>query len=162
MWQSGALAGPVEPSRNEDPANLQPLAKTGNPLYGEHDMELIPQQTPAPSSAPLNEPTPLVDIPNTQHDFGRVPSRRDVAHVFAVQNTGNDDLVISSLVTSCGCTTAELSSNVIPPGERADLTVYFDANYHQTRGEVVRSVWFATNDPTYPWGEVRVTANVVP
>lgn len=85
-----------------------------------------------------------------------------MAHVFAVQNTGNDDLVISNLVTSCGCTTAELTSNVIPPGKRADLTVYFDADYHQTRGEVVRLVWFATNDPTYPWAEVRLTANVVP
>jgi len=75
MWQSRALAGPVEPSRNEDPTSLLPLAETGSPLYGEHDMELIPQQTPTPSSAPLDEPTPLVDIPNTQHDFGRVPSR---------------------------------------------------------------------------------------
>lgn len=162
LWQAGAVAGPVELSRSEGPGELLPLAETGSPLYGEHDMELIPQQTPAPSSAPLDEPTPQVDIPNTQHDFGRVPSRRDVAHVFEIQNMGNDDLVISNLVTSCGCTTAELTSNVIPPGERADLTVYFDPNYHQTRGEVVRLVWFATNDPTYPWAEVRLTANVVP
>jgi hypothetical protein len=162
VWQSGALAGPVEPSRNENAADLLPLTETGYVLYGEHNMELIPEQTPAPSAAPLDEPTPLVDIPGTEHDFGRVPSRRDVAHVFAIQNRGNDDLMISNLVTSCGCTTAELTSNVIPPGKRADLTVFFDADYHQTRGEVVRVVWFATNDPTYPWGEVRVTANVVP
>ncbi len=162
MWHSGALAGPMEPSRNEDPKDLLPLTETGNPLYGEHDMELIPRQTPVPSSAPLDEPMPLVDIPNTEHDFGRVPSRQDVAHVFAIQNRGNDDLVISNLVTSCGCTTAELSSSIIPPGERADLAVYFDPNYHQARGEVVRLVWFATNDVTYPWGEVRFTAHVVP
>jgi hypothetical protein len=162
LWQSGALVGPVEPSRNEDPADLLPLAETGNTLYGEHDMELIPEQTPAPSAAPAGEPVPRVEIPSPVHDFGRIPSRRDVAHVFAVQNTGNDDLVISNLVTSCGCTTAELSSNVIPPGQRADLTVFFDADFHQTRGEVNRLVWFVTNDPTYPWAEVRLTANVVP
>jgi hypothetical protein len=68
--------------------------------------------------------------------------------------------VIQNLVTSCGCTTAELSSNVIPPGQRADLTVTFDPDFHPTEGEVVRLVWFATNDPTQPWVEVRFTAEV--
>ena len=52
------------------------------------------------------------------------------------------------------------SSNVIPPGERAGLTVTFDASFHTTRGEVTRLVWFATNDPTQPWVEVRITADV--
>ena len=86
--------------------------------------------------------------------------RWDVTHIFAVQNAGEADLVISNLVTSCGCTRAELSSSVIPPGQRADLTVTFDANFHPTQGEVTRLVWFATNDPTQPWVEVRVTADV--
>lgn len=86
--------------------------------------------------------------------------RWDVTHIFAVQNAGEADLVISNLVTSCGCTTAGLSSSVIPPGQRADLTVTFDANFHPTQGEVTRLVWFATNDPTQPWVEVRVTADV--
>lgn len=60
----------------------------------------------------------------------------------------------------CACTTAELLSSVIPPGRRADLSVTFDADFHETRGEVTRLVWFATNDPTQPWVEVRITADV--
>jgi hypothetical protein len=83
-----------------------------------------------------------------------------VTHIFAVQNTGTADLEIGNLVTSCGCTMAELSSNVIPPGERADLTVTFDANFHATRGQVTRLVWFATDDPTQPWVEIRIDADV--
>lgn len=162
LWHSGALAGPVEASRNESPEELLPLADGGSSLYGEHDMSLIPAQLPAPSAAPAGEPVPRMEIPYPQHNFGRISSRRDVAHVFAIQNTGDSDLVIRNLVTSCGCTTAELSNNVIHPGQRADLTVVFDPDYHFTRGEVTRLVWFATDDPTYPWAELRVTADVVP
>ena len=68
--------------------------------------------------------------------------------------------MLSNLVTSCGCTTAELSSDVVPPGQRADLQVTFDADYHPTEGEVTRTVWFATNDPTRPWVELQVAASV--
>ncbi len=77
-----------------------------------------------------------------------------------MQNTGDADLEIRNLVTSCGCTTANLSASIIPPGRRADLTVTFDPDFHVTKGGVVRLVWFATNDPTQPWIEVRIEADV--
>ena len=162
MWQSGVFARPPTPSRDEDAANLLPLAEAGRSLRGGHDMALIPQQMPAPQPAPSDVPVPRLDMPSAGHDFGRLPKRRDVAHVFAVQNTGAADLRISNLVTSCGCTIAELSNDVIPPGGRADLTVAFDPDFHETRGRVVRLVWFVTNDPTQPWVEVRITADVQP
>ena len=63
-------------------------------------------------------------------------------------------------MTLCGCTTAKLSRSIIPPGQRADLTVTFDPDFHVTQAEVVRLVWFATNDPTQPWAKVRPTAGV--
>ena len=160
LWQAGAFAKPSTPSRSDDPAVLLPLAVTGQPLRGGHDMALIPEQTPAPRAALPDEPLPRLDMPSASHDFGRIPSQQDVAHIFAVQNTGVTDLLIGGLVTSCGCTTAELSSSVIPPGQRADLTVTFDPDFHEVQGEVVRLVWFATNDPTQPWVEVRITADV--
>ncbi|MBU0702422.1 MAG: DUF1573 domain-containing protein [Chloroflexi bacterium] len=160
LWQSGAFAESPAPSRSEDPVNLLPLAKAGQPLRGSHDMALIPQQTPAPQSALSGIPVPQLDMPSISQDFGRIYEQWDVTHIFAVQNTGDADLQISNLVTSCGCTTAELLSNVIPPGQRTDLTVTFDANYHETQGEVTRLVWFATNDPTQPWVEVRIAADV--
>jgi hypothetical protein len=156
---SGARAKPPALSR-EDPSDLLPLAEAKRPLKGEHDMARIPQQTPAPQPAPEGVALPQLDLPTTSHDFGRIPGRPDVAHVFAVQNTGTADLEIGNLVTSCGCTTAKLTSSVIPPGQRADLTVVFDPDFHVTQGEVVRLVWFATNDPTQPWAELRLTADV--
>ena len=158
--QRGALANPPAPSRSEEPADLLPLAAAKRPLKGGHDMQIIPKQTPAPQVAPEGVALAELDLPSTDHDFGRIPKRPDVAHVYAVQNTGTADLEIWNLVTSCGCTTAALSSSVIPPGHRADLTVTFDPDFHLTQGDVVRLVWFATNDPTQPWAEVRLAANV--
>ena len=157
---SGVLAEPPAPSRSEEMSDLLPLAERKQPLKGGHDMKRIPQQTPAPQPAPEGVALPKLDLPSPSYDFGLVPKRPDVAHVFAVQNTGMADLEIGNLVTSCGCTAAELSSSVIPPGQRADLTVTFDPDFHATQGEVMRLVWFATNDPTQPWAEVRFTADV--
>lgn len=160
LWQSGAFATQVTASRSEDTAELLPLAEPRRPLRGSHDMALIPAATPAPQPRPANVSLPQLDVPNLSYDFGRVPKRPDVAHIFAVQNTGTADLEIRNLVTSCGCTTAELSSSIIPPGHRADLTVTFDPDFHPAEGEVVRLVWFATNDPAQPWVEVRITADI--
>ena len=159
-WQSGAFARAPRPSRAGDPANLLPLADAGDPLRGGHDMALIPQLTPTPQAAPLDVPVPRLDISSASYDFGRVYRQWDVTHIFAIQNVGDADLLISNLVTSCGCTVAELSSSVIAPGQRADLTVTFDADFHETSGEVTRLVWFSTNDTTQPWVEVRITAEV--
>lgn len=160
FWQSGAFARQPPPSRGTDPADLLPLAQVGSPLRGRHDMALIPERVPAPRPAAAGVPAPRLELPSTSHDFGRIDSRLDVTHIFALQNVGTADLEIDNLVTSCGCTAAELSSRIIPPGQRADLTVIFDANLHPTNGAVTRLVWFATNDPTQPWVEMRIYADV--
>ena len=160
FWRSGAFAKPPPPSRSHDPTDLLPLADAGSVIRGGHDMAMIPEQTPAPRAVPADASVPYLELPTTSHNFGRIYSSWDVTHVFAVQNTGAADLRIGNLVTSCGCTVAELSSNVIPPGERADLKVTFDADFHATSGQVTRLVWFATNDPNQPWAEVRLTADV--
>lgn len=160
VLQSSVLADPPVTSRSEPVTELLPLAEAKRPLKGEHDMRRTPAQTPAPQPAPNGADLPVLDLPTESYDFGQVAKQPDVAHVFAVQNTGTADLVLQNLVTSCGCTTAQLSSSVIPPGQRADLTVIFDPDFHATEGEVVRLVWFATNDPRQPWVEVRLTAEV--
>ena len=162
LTQSGALAKPGPPSRMEDPAELLPLAMAVRPLSGSHDMVRIPAQTPVPKAAPEGVAVPVLQMPSAIYDWGIIPKSPPVTHIFAVQNTGTADLVLSNMVTSCACTTAELSSSVIPPGQRADLTVTFNPSFHQVEGDVVRLVWFGTNDPTQPWVEVRLTANVQP
>jgi hypothetical protein len=162
LIQSRASAKLSAPSRTENIGDLLPLAQSVRPLRGGHEMNRIPAQTPAPQPAPEGVDVPQLQMPSASHDFGSIPRNPVVTHIFAVQNTGTADLRLGNLVTSCGCTTARTSSSVIPPGQRADLTVTFDPNFHEIEGEAVRLVWFATNDPTQPWIEVRITADVQP
>lgn len=105
-------------------------------------------------------PNGRIAVDPQEFDFGAVSNSAPVHRVVQVHNVGGGWLEITGLSTSCGCTTAELSSSVVPSGHRADLRVTFDADYHEIRGDVVRVVWFATNDPAHPWVEVRITADV--
>ena len=160
LWQSGVFAQAPEPSRDASLDASAPLASAGSPLWGGHDMALIPERTPAPQRAPADQPVARIGLSSPGHDFGAIQSSWNVTHIFSIHNLGGADLLLGNLVTSCGCTTAALSSSVVPPGERADLTVTFDADFHPTRGDVVRLVWFATNDPTQPWVELRLMASL--
>ena len=88
-WQNGAFARQPELSSVGDTADLLPLSQIGQPLWGGHDMSLIPRETPAPKAAPADGPGPRADIPSASYNFGAIYDTWDVSHVFAIQNTGD-------------------------------------------------------------------------
>lgn len=169
----GVVAGLVfgygwgpSPSASVQPSEVQsdslvPLSTQGKSISGWHDMANIPKYSYRP---PVAKGTPQADVTVTpaNRDLGYV-GRSDVINLnYAVVNEGDRDLVIDSMVTSCGCTTAELSNNIIPPGHRANLKVRFDAGFHKVPpGErVVRIVWMKTNDPDTPIAVARLSATI--
>lgn len=162
IWQQVSYRPPVVQAvtGSEAGAELLPLADPVKPLVGGHNMDLIPDQLPQPWNIPEGTSAPRVDLPVTEFNFGVIPPDPEVAYIFVIQNTGTADLHLSNLVTSCGCTTAELSASVIPPGRRAELLVTFDPDYHVTNGEVIRLVWLVSDDPAQPWIELAIRANV--
>jgi hypothetical protein len=142
-------------------ADLPPLSTEGHPIAGWHDMANIPKNFEG-HPLPEGQPQPDVVVEPANRDLGSVGAK-DVVNVdYIVVNQGDQDLVIDNVVTSCGCTTAVLSHNIIPPGHRADLAVRFDAGYHEIKPgeEVVRVVWLLTNDPDTPVAEARLTATI--
>lgn len=155
------IAGVSEQQSDGQTADLPPLSSMGKSIRGWHDMANIPKRV---SGYPLakDRPQPDVVVQPSNRDLGFVGSRDVVNLTYRVVNQGNEDLVIDSVVTSCGCTTGDLSHNTIPPGHRADLKVRFDVGFHKMeRGEqVVRIVWLKTNDPDTPIAIARLTATV--
>ncbi len=114
-------------------------------LYGVHEMG--PSETPI-EFLPEGGPQPKLVIPQEYWDFGRVGPTDVVDHVFVLRNEGDAPLTISRIYTTCGCTTAELTARVIPPGKVALLKLIFDAGYHDVRGQRVRrGVVIESNDP---------------
>jgi len=145
-----------------DVSTLLPLADPVNPIRGFHDMPNIPQMPVQGQALSADIPQANVDLPLARWDWGTIPRKPPVEKTFPIQNRGNQPLLITSVVTSCGCTTADLNSSTIPAGQRADLTVIFDPNFHDTSGPVTRIVWLSTNDPDMPVVELRLDANVSP
>jgi hypothetical protein len=150
----------VQPSDAQSDS-LIPLSTQGKSISGWHDMANIPKYAYRP---PLPKGTPQADVTvrPTNRDLGYVGSTDVINLNYAVVNEGDQDLVVDNVVTSCGCTTAELSNSIIPPGHRADLKVHFDVGFHKMApGEqVVRIVWMKTNDPDTPIAIARLTATI--
>jgi hypothetical protein len=127
-------------------------------LLGVHEMG--ESQTPIPF-LPADGPQPKLEIPQDYWSFGQVGPKDVVDHTFVLKNTGETPLTISRIYTTCGCTTAELTARVIPPGKIALLRLIFDVGFHDARGQQVqRGVIIENNDPAHSQAEVWVDASV--
>lgn len=139
--------------------------------------------TPAENGniASSNQGAPKVAIEKKFHDAGQVSmADGNVVKTFEIKNTGQGDLKISKMRTSCMCTSANLTvgdkkspkfgmhknssfwSQTIPPGQTGFLEMTFDPAFHgpDGTGSVMRAVYFSTNDPEHKEMEVRLSANV--
>ena len=103
-----------------------------------------------------------ISVEPAQFDFGDVIVGEIVTRDLRVTNTGSGTLVIESISTSCGCTTAAVDQTQIPAGESTLLHITFDAGAH---GDVTafytRQVFIATNDAEQPEMRIEFTANVI-
>jgi hypothetical protein len=92
---------------------------------------------------------PQIDLEFSQFDFGDVINGEIVSREVVVKNIGGEELVVSQVLTTCGCTTASLDPRVIPKGGEAILEVTFDSGAHgpYLEGEIIRRVILVTNDP---------------
>ena len=110
---------------------------------------------------PANEPQPKISLSAVNHNFGRIGPRDVLRQTFAIRNDGAAPLTISRAYTTCGCTSAEFSASVIPPGGVAEVTVVFDAGLHDSRGQTVRrGIIIENNDPRQSQVEFWVQASV--
>lgn len=68
-----------------------------------------------------------IEAPVTEHDFGTIKeSDGKVSHIFEVKNVGDAPLVITRVMSSCGCTTPEFSKEPIAPGKSGQITVIYN------------------------------------
>ena len=110
---------------------------------------------------PKDGPQPNVMVDEAFYDFGRIGAKDVVTRTFVVRNNGEAPLTISRAYTTCGCTTAEVSADEIPPGKAVTVELRFDAGFHDSSGQTVRrGVILENNDPDQPQTELWVQAEV--
>ena len=113
------------------------------------------------SFLPEDGPQPKISIPSDYFNFGGIGPRDVVRRKFVIRNEGDAPLTISRAYTTCGCTTAEFSARVIPPGKLALVTLVLDAGFHDVRGQTVdRGIIIENNDRRSPEAEIWTRAAV--
>jgi uncharacterized cupredoxin-like copper-binding protein len=100
----------------------------------------------------------IIFLPETQHDFGKVPEGQKIEYTFKFENKGTESLIIKDIKTSCGCTAAVVSSNSIKPGEVGSIKVDFDTKNRSGRNS--KSVTIVSNDNKEPNKVITIYADV--
>jgi hypothetical protein len=127
------------------------------PIHAIHEMG---EGLPIPFLA-ADQAQPAIVVPEKSYDFGTIGPADVVERTFVIGNTGDAPLTISRAYTTCGCTTADISTRLIPPGKVAEVTITFDAGYHDTAGETVRrGLIIENNDPRQSKSEIWIQASV--
>jgi len=103
----------------------------------------------------VSEPVMLFDT--LEHDFGTIIEGERVVGYFDFQNGGDQDLMITSVEATCGCTTPGWSSEPLKPGEIGRLEVIFDASGRSgAQRKVVTVQSNASNQPV----RLTIKANI--
>jgi len=88
---------------------------------------------------------PQIQFKETSHDFGRIVQGQKAETEFEFTNTGDAELVITKVRSTCGCTAALASADKIKPGEKGSIKVSF--NSAGRRGKNTKGIKVLTNVP---------------
>jgi len=92
------------------------------------------------------------------HDFGQIPKGIPVSAEFVFTNTGGEQLIISSIETSCDCITTKFTREPILKGGKGIITIIYDAAMPQagfTKAVMIKSNARTRIKVLYVKGEVR-------
>jgi len=112
--------------------------------------------------------SPKIHAEEPIYDFGSVLEGFAVTHAFTLQNTGSEILEIARVSASCGCTTTQLATDRLAPGESVELEALLDTAGFGGR-KISKSIYVYCNDPEYadssssdrPRFTLRITGDVI-
>lgn len=77
---------------------------------------------------------------------------------FTFKNTGNSDLVIHKIKSTCGCTTVNPEKTVLKPGESSSFKAIFSPG--GMKGKQNKSIFVITNDPNNSNVRLLISAEI--
>ena len=102
---------------------------------------------------------PQITVDNAVYEFGTVLEGVVVTHTFVLTNNGGGTLAISSVRTSCGCTTTDLAKKDLAPGESVNLDAVFDTVGYGGR-TITKMIYVESNDPAAPKFVLQIKGTV--
>ena len=70
---------------------------------------------------------PVLAFAEDRYEFGDIKQGDKVEHTFDFENTGNEPLIISNVLTTCGCTVPKWPREPIAPGGTGKIEVVFNS-----------------------------------
>lgn len=95
-----------------------------------------------------------------KHDFGDLNEGDDAQVDFVFTNTGDEDIMISNVKASCGCTTPFWSKEPVAPGEEGKITAKYNTNGKS--GRFNKPITITYNNKTNPTTRIFIQGNVIP
>jgi hypothetical protein len=114
----------------------------------------------APPASPSPAAAPRIVVEPASFDFGTVKPNGVVQREFVLRNIGRADLVIDSIVSSCGCAAVldDETQRTLKAGARTTMRLRLTAPAEE--GRLRKSILIKSNDPGQGSLEVRVEAVV--
>ena len=68
-----------------------------------------------------------IEAEDLEFNFGQIKEADgNVQHIFKIKNVGTAPLVVTRVMSSCGCTTPKFSRDPIAPGKTGTITVVYN------------------------------------
>jgi len=169
-----------EPMKTEKVRKISPIALVIGALTL---LTLVGGFILAASSGPakLSDTGAQAYTDHTSFEWGEINIKGgNATHEFTIENKGAGALELANILTSCACTSAQVTINGTPspyfgmhstsswigqidPGQTATISVIFDPLFHgpEAVGPVQRLISVETNDPQNAKMEFELTGNVV-
>ena len=90
---------------------------------------------------------PVAKFDKTEFDFGDLIQNSPGTASFVLSNEGNEPLIISSAVASCGCTNLNYSKDPVLPGKSVSISATYNA---AVLGNFIKSITVRTNAGEQP------------
>ncbi len=101
---------------------------------------------------------PVISFEETRYDFGDIEQGQKISHIFEFENSGDSELLIQKLSSTCGCTASVISATFLLPGEKGQIEIEIDTRY--LKGLIEETVFIYSNNRENPVIRLTLLANV--
>ena len=100
-----------------------------------------------------------INFETTTIDYGTIANGSDGERVFNFTNSGNKDLIIQNVQSSCGCTIPKKPEGPITPGESSEIIVKYDT---KRTGPFRKTITVTTNLEQNSIVALKIKGTVLP
>lgn len=103
--------------------------------------------------------SPEFKFEETKHDYGDMKQGESKEYEFKFTNAGKEPLIISQVLTTCGCTAPTWPKGPIEPGAKGTIKIVFNSTGKIGKQNKVITILANT---AFQKSRLSITANVLP